>query len=162
MRTRSPRFTAAEEPLNPVLLPRPRMLGLAVRVVMLVLVGVLSLSRYPTGYTLVWLALIAAAAAPAILAPEHRVIGPLSRLAEVVTTCLAAAAVGEGPAAAAVLPYLTVPVVSATLMRRRFEVPVQLVAAVAILTTAGIFDQRLRASGYTWSSLQWFLLRSEE
>jgi signal transduction histidine kinase len=135
------------------------MLGLAVRVVMLALVSTLTLVAYPNGYALGWLALIAVSAVPAVLAPAHPVLGPLSRLAEVVTTCLAAAAIGEGPAAATVLPYLTVPVVSATLMRRRFEVPIQLVTAVAVLTTAGIFDQRLRADGvYTGSSLQWLLL----
>jgi signal transduction histidine kinase len=135
------------------------MLGLAVRVVMLALVGALSLRASPNGYALVWLALVAVAAVPAVLAPAHPVLGPLSRLAEVVTTCLAVAAVGEGAAAWALLPYLTVPVVSATLMRRRFEVPVQLVSAVAILTTAWIFDLRLRQDGgYTWWSLQWLLL----
>src|SRR6266536_214242 len=143
------------------------MLGLAVRIVMLMLVGSLTLRVTSNWYALSWLVLIAAAAVPAVLAPEHRVLGPLSRLAEVVTTCLAAAAIaavphahglGLGPASASVLPYLTVPIVSATLLRRRFEVPVLLLAAITVLTTAWVSDQQLRTSGYTASSIEWIAL----
>ncbi len=143
------------------------MLGLAVRIVMLMLVGALALRVTSSWYALSWLVLIAAAAVPAVLAPEHRVLGPLSRLAEVVTTCLAAAAIaavphahglGLGPASASVLPYLTVPIVSATLLRRRFEVPVLLLAAITVLTTAWVSDQQLRTSGYTASSIEWIAL----
>src|SRR3954470_534770 len=100
MRTRSPRFMAAEEPLSPVLLPRPRMLGLAVRVVMLALVSTLTLVAYPNGYALGWLARIAVPPVRAVLARAHPVLGPLSRRPEVVTPCLGAAATAEGPAAA--------------------------------------------------------------
>jgi signal transduction histidine kinase len=143
------------------------MLGLAVRIVMLLLVGALALRATTNWYALSWLVLIAAAAVPAVLAPEHRVLGPLSRLAEVVTTCLAAAAIaavphshglGLGPASASVLPYLTVPIVSATLLRRRLEVPALLLAAIAVLTAAGVSDQQLRTSGYTASSIEWLAL----
>jgi signal transduction histidine kinase len=133
---------------------------------MLALVAALSLHVAPAGLVVGWLALIAAAALPAVLAPQHRVIGPLARLAEVVTTCLAAAAIAHAEphsgsalgTAAAVLPYLTVPVVSATLFRRRIEVPVQLLTAIAVLTTAAVADQQLRQSGFTTPSVQWLLL----
>ena len=133
---------------------------------MLVLVGALTLLATFNWYALSWVLLVALAAVPAVLAPDHRVLGPLSRLAEVVTTCLAAAAVGgldQGgtdlfPASAAVLPYLTVPIVAATLFRRRFEVPVLLISAVAVLTTAAVYDQELRQAGYTTTSVQWLLL----
>jgi signal transduction histidine kinase len=146
-----------------VALPRPRLLGLAVRVVMLALVAGMALRAAPTAGTVGWLALIAMAAVPAILATNHPVIGPLGRSAEVVTTCLAAAAVAHiAPrtgsvvgTAATVLPYLTVPVVSATLVRRRFELPVLLGAAVAVLAAAEVSDPTLRSTAYTGSAIQW-------
>jgi signal transduction histidine kinase len=129
---------------------------------MLALVAALSLSAAPSGIVVEWLALIALSALPAVLAPEHRVIGPLARLAEVVTTCLAAATIAhlahgsEVGVAATILPYLTVPVVSATLFRRRAEVPILLVAAVTILTTAKLADDQLgNSGGYTVSTIQW-------
>jgi signal transduction histidine kinase len=135
---------------------------------MLAFVAAFSLRSAAAPHVVGWLALIAVAAVPAVLATEHRVIGRLGRLAEVVTTCLAAAAIaglprhhgsGLGPASSAVLPYLTVPIVSATLLRRRFEVPVQLLAAVAVLTTAGIADSHLRhQTGFPASSVEWVLL----
>jgi signal transduction histidine kinase len=133
---------------------------------MLVLVGALSLLTTSNWYALGWLLLVAVAAVPAVLAPEHRVLGPLSRLAEVVVTCLAAAAVERldvsgadlFPASAAVLPYLTVPIVAATLYRRRYEVPVLMVAAIGVLTSAAVFDEQLRQAGYTTASVQWLLL----
>jgi signal transduction histidine kinase len=130
---------------------------------MLILVAAMSLRAAPTTTTLAWLALMAAAAFPAIVASEHRFMGPVARLAEVVITCLAAAGIAHiaprpGSAvgtAATVLPYLTVPIVSATLIRRRFELPVLLVAAVAVLSTAGMSDPALRGTGYTGSTIQW-------
>jgi signal transduction histidine kinase len=129
---------------------------------MLALVSALTLDMVPVGHAIAWLALVALSAVPAVLAPQHRVIGPLARLAEVVTTCLAAATLTADPrpgaalgAAATILPYLTVPVVSATLFRRRAEVPVLLIAAVAILAVAGITSHHLGDNAYTWSAVQW-------
>jgi signal transduction histidine kinase len=133
---------------------------------MLALVAAVSLSAVPGHLVAGWFALIAAAALPAILAPEHRLIGPLARLAEVVTTCLAAAAIAHvepGPSSVAgtagtVLPYLTVPIVSATLIRRRVEAPLQLLVAVTVLTAAAVADPMLRDTGYIRPSVMWLLL----
>ncbi|MCW2638983.1 MAG: ATPase [Dactylosporangium sp.] len=154
---------AADEPLTPILLPRPRLLGLAVRATMLALVAALSLHAAPAQDVLGWLALMALASAPALVMPEHRVIGPLSRLAEVVTTCLAAAAIAHAAhrpavgvgAAAIVLSYLWVPAVAATLARRRYEVPLLLAAAAVVLTAARVADSELGPAGYTGSSILW-------
>ncbi|GAA1792782.1 hypothetical protein GCM10009835_08230 [Planosporangium flavigriseum] len=153
----------ADGPLAPVLLPRPRLLGIAVRAVMLAFMAALSLRAAPTLGVLGWIALIAVAAVPALLMPDHRVIGPLARLAEVITTCLAAAAIthiadrpGAGVGTAAiVLSYLWVPVVAATLMRRRYEVPVLLGAAAVVLVAARLIDPELARTGFTGSSIHW-------
>jgi signal transduction histidine kinase len=130
---------------------------------MLAFVAGLSLRAAPVQDVLGWLALMAVAGVPAVLLPEHRIIGPLSRLAEVATTCLAAAAIthaahrpGAGVGTAAiVLSYLWVPVVAATLMRRRYEVPVLLVSAAVVLTAARLADRELDSTGYTGSSIHW-------
>jgi signal transduction histidine kinase len=130
---------------------------------MLALVAVLSLRAAPAQYVLGWLALMALAGVPNLLLPAHRVIGPLSRLAEVVTTCLAAAAithaahrpaVGVGTAAI-VLSYLWGPVVAATLARRRYEVPLLLGAAAVVLIAARVADPALGSAGFIGSGILW-------
>lgn len=157
---------AADESMTSAALRRPRLLGLAVRGAILVLVAALSLRAVPTWYVLVWVALMAVAGLPAALRPMHPVIGPLSRLAEVVITCLAAAAITHAahrPAAgigtaAIVLAYLWVPGVSAALVRRRYEIPALLGAAIVVLVAARLADPRLDATGYTGSSILWLWL----
>ncbi|NJC69711.1 GAF domain-containing protein [Planosporangium thailandense] len=139
---------------------------MAVRGAILILVAALSLRAVPTWYVLVWIALMAAAGLPAVLRPAQPVIGPLSRLAEVVITCLAAAAITHAahrPAAgigtaAIVLSYLWVPGVSAALARRRFEAPLLLAAAAVVLVAARLADPSLGATGYTGSSILWLWL----
>ncbi|HEV7964148.1 MAG TPA: histidine kinase [Actinoplanes sp.] len=130
---------------------------------MLALLAVLSLRLAPYQGVLGWLALVALAGAPGVLVPQHRVIGPLSRLAEVVMTCLAAAAIahaahrsaGVDGAATIVLAYLWVPMVAATLARRRFEVPALLAAAAVLLGAARLADPELGPAGFTGSGIQW-------
>jgi signal transduction histidine kinase len=130
---------------------------------MLALVAALSLRAAPYQSVLGWLALIALAGVPTVVIPEHRVLGPLSRLAEVVTTCLAASAIahaayrstGVTGAATIVLSYLWVPIVGAVLFRRRFEVPALLAAAAAVLAAARLVDPELGPAGFTGSSIQW-------
>jgi signal transduction histidine kinase len=159
---------AGDEPVTPEILPRPRLLGVSVRAVMLALVAALSLRAAPAHDVLGWLALMAVAGVPTVLLPEHRVIGPLSRLAEVVTTCLAAAAVTHAagrPAAgvgvaAIVLSYLWVPLVASALSRRRYETPLLLVAAAVVLAAVRIADPDLGRTGYTGSSVLWLVLAS--
>ncbi len=142
---------------------------LAARLILLVLVGSLTVyaTRQPT--QAVWAVLLAMAAAPAVLAPEHLVIGPLVRMAEVVATALAAdvvvahAAPGNelfrgGGAAAAVLPYLMIPIVTAALYRRRVETAVLLGTATALLVGVAVFDLRLSdRDAYLVVTFEWLL-----
>src|SRR4051812_16126958 len=72
---------------------RPHPAVVAARLVLLVLVGSLSVSATEQPSQALWAVLLAVAAVPAVLAPQHRVIGPLTRLAEVLITTLAADAV---------------------------------------------------------------------
>jgi signal transduction histidine kinase len=159
MRTKSQPFTAADRPLPwPRLHPAP----IAARALLLALVAGLSL--WATGgdtWVLGWLGLLVAACIPSLLGAAHPVIGPLSRLAEAALTCLAASAVAansDGMAASAVLPYLTVPVVVATLYRQRVEALGLLAVAAGVLTGAGLADDLLRDPGYLLAVAQWLVL----
>lgn len=60
---------------------------------MLALVAILTLFATRDVTQLWWIALLAVAGAPSLLAPQHRLIGPLSRVAEVVVLGLAASQV---------------------------------------------------------------------
>jgi len=141
----------------------------AVRLALLVLVAALSLAATRDPATLVWAGLLALIAIPAVAAPRHRVVGPLTRFAEVFITCLAADSVvghaqnGLGPmrgagSAAAFLPYLLVPVLSAVLYRRIREAGALIVFAVAILVGLGLVDDRLSDSGYLLVAGEWLAL----
>src|SRR4051794_22631897 len=112
-----------EPPRGPILIARAVMLA-GVGVLMLVITGNVA--------TLAVLALLVAASLPSVLAPTHAFLGPLGRVAEVVTTCLGAGYVvahvsadhwmaPAGAAAGAVLPSLILPPVAAALLRRRSE-----------------------------------------
>jgi signal transduction histidine kinase len=113
-----------------------------------------------------WVSLLVLAAVPATLAPLHPVVGPLARLAAVVLTALATASVaaGAGPtvgtwaAAGAVLIYLPVPIIGATLLGRRAESALQIVAGAAALAAAGAAEGLLRDPGYLAAGVEWLLL----
>src|SRR5437763_4198784 len=84
----------------------PHPATIAARVALLVLVGVLTVLATGEPTSVFWALLLVAASVPAILAPRHRILGPLTRLAEVVIVCLAtdvvvahASATGLGVAA---------------------------------------------------------------
>ncbi len=139
---------------------------------MLALVGVLTLVATRDPAQLWWIALLAVAGAPALLAPEHRLIGPLSRLAEAVVIGLAASQVAVSSAlgssvgglgASAVLPYLAVPV-TVTALRRQFrEGAVLLGVTAATLLVAGAFTEvaggrQLGQAGYLAVCAQWLIL----
>src|SRR5947207_1639252 len=104
----------------------PHPATIAARLALLVLVGTLSVVATRDGGTVIWALLLTVASIPALLAPRHPVLGPLTRCAEVLIVCLAtdvvvANATDTGIGVAAVLPYLAVPVVSAGLYLRRVE-----------------------------------------
>ncbi|MBM0257752.1 GAF domain-containing sensor histidine kinase [Micromonospora sp. 4G55] len=152
--------------------PQPHPLAAAARGVMLVLVGVLTLIATRDPAQLWWIALLAAAGLPAVLAPEHRLLGPLSRVAEAVVLGLAASQVAVesalggsvgGLGASAVLPYLAVPV-TVTALRRRFREGAALLGvAAATLLIAGAFTEvdggrQLGQPGYLAVCAQWLIL----
>jgi signal transduction histidine kinase len=144
----------------------PHFGGFAARVALLALVTGLSVRATADWRNTAWLGLLAIAAIPTLLAPAHRVVGPLARLAEVLLTCLAAGTVASEPAhafpagdaAAQVLPYLPVPIVAATLYRRRREAALLLVAATAILAGIGFADHHLHDAGYIVVTVEWLLI----
>lgn len=148
--------------------PRPHPLGVVARLIVLAVVVAMSLLAARGESALAWLALIVVAGIPASAAPAHPVIGPLARLAEALLTTLAAAALAAAPAAGvspgaaaeAVLPYLAVPIVAATLYRRRTEA-VGLVAASAVFLLCfgvGLAGGRPLDHSYATVSLKWLVL----
>src|SRR3982751_3245215 len=136
--------------------PGPHPATLGARLLLIALVG--GLSVYATGdpAMVFWAALLALIGIPAVLAPQHPFIGPLSRVAEVLVTVLGAdvvvghAVAGNalfrgGGAAAAMLPYLLVPIVAAALYRRRVEAVALLGLATALTLTLAFVDVRAAA-----------------
>ncbi|GLY20682.1 GAF domain-containing sensor histidine kinase [Micromonospora sp. NBRC 101691] len=152
--------------------PQPHPLAVTARVVMLALVAVLTLIATREVDQLWWIALLALAGVPALLAPSDRLLGPLSRAAEVVVLGLAASQVAAvatiggpigGLGASAVLPYLAVPV-TVTALRRQFREGATLLAVTAAtlllsgaLTEVGD-ERQLGQLGYLAVCAQWLLL----
>jgi signal transduction histidine kinase len=135
---------------------------------MMILVAVLAFVATQDARMFAWIAALAVAALPAVIAPRHRLLAPLGRCAEMVITCLAADSVARhvtnhalfapsGAAAGAVLPYLVVPPVAAALARRKREPFILIGVAVVALSLLAIGDQHAD-SGYLVVSTQWVLL----
>lgn len=152
---------------------RANPVALAVRAMLLAIVAALVLLATRDTLSLGWIALLALAGTPSVLAPRHPLLGPLGRFAEVVIVCVAASAVAAeadqlgvepaGFAASAVLPYLAVPVTAATLRRRTTEAGGLLGAAVAVLAIAGLLtttggDRQIAQAGYVVAAVEWLLL----
>jgi signal transduction histidine kinase len=143
---------------------RTRVGALAARVALLLLVTGLSVRATDDWRVVTWFVLLAVAGLPAVLAPTHRWVGPLARLAEVLVTCLAVVAVvdrratwvGITDAANAALPYLPVPVITATLYRRRRETVVLL--GVAFVALAVLGHNYLQNAGYISACAEWLLI----
>src|SRR5690348_6433943 len=102
----------------------PHPATVAARLIMIALVASLSVYVTQDLNNVIWALLLAAIGIPAALAPQHRILGPMTRFAEVLITALGADVVTAhatpgnqlfrgGGAAAAVLPYLLVPIVTA-------------------------------------------------
>jgi signal transduction histidine kinase len=154
---------------------RPHPLAAAARVVVLALVAVLTLIATRNNDQLAWIALLAVAGIPAVVAPRHPVLAPLGRFAEVVIVGLAASAVAadadlsnrikDGLGASAMLPYLAVPLTVAALQRRSREAVALLAVAAVTLTASGIFTQvsgtrLITLFGYVGACCQWLVLGS--
>jgi signal transduction histidine kinase len=133
------------------------------RLVLLITVNAVAAWSTHDPWVLAWVGLLTVAAVPALLGAAHRVIGPLSRAAEVTLTALAAEAVANAHAstafaAAGVLPYLSVPIVVATLYRRTIEAWVLLGGAAVVLFVAGFLDGLHTDAGYLLACIQWLLI----
>jgi signal transduction histidine kinase len=147
-------------------------IGLVLRGVLLALVAALIWLATSEVSQLRWVALLAVAGIPAVLAPQHRVLAPLGRLAEVVligfgASAVAAAAestVSAGVGAAAILPYLAVPLTSATIQGRPLEAAGLLSLTALTLTGAGYLTpspgggNQLGQIGYLAVCAQWVTL----
>ncbi|MEJ3745264.1 GAF domain-containing sensor histidine kinase [Actinomycetes bacterium KLBMP 9797] len=148
-------------------------LAIAARLIVLALVAVLTLITTKDVGQLRWIALLAAAGVPAVLAPRHRVLAPLGRFAEVVVVGLAAGevaaaahfdnAMNPGLGASAILPYLAVPLTAAALHRRTWEGVALLATAAATLVVGGLLTEdqgrrQITELGYLLVSGQWLVL----
>ncbi|MEV1287891.1 GAF domain-containing sensor histidine kinase [Micromonospora sp. NPDC049679] len=142
---------------------------------MLALVAVLTLITTRDVTELRWIGLLAVAGVPAVVAPRHRVLGPLGRFAEVVIVALAASQVaaaaavggslGPGLGASAMLPYLSVPLTVAALQRRTREGAALLGVAAITLVASGVItqsggDPQITQLGYLAVCAQWLVLAS--
>lgn len=146
-------------------------LALAGRSIMLVMVTVLVAVATSGADQLWWVALLAIAGLPAVLAPRHRRLGPLGRFAEVVVVALGASVVAveahpslpPGAGAGAILPYLAVPLAAAALRRRTTEAVTLVAVAAAVLVggAALISIDGQRLIGEVWfvvTSIEWLAL----
>lgn len=165
--------TPAGSPPRPPALTRPHPLAAAARVVVLALVAVLTLITTHEVSQLRWIALLALAGVPAVIAPRHRLLGPLGRFAEVVVVGLAASdvaaaasergTINPGLGASAILPYLAVPLTVAALHRRNRESAALLGTAAVTLAVAGAVTEtsdgrQIGEIGYLAVCAQWLIL----
>jgi signal transduction histidine kinase len=152
---------------------------------MLALVALLIAAATRGAGQLWWVALLAVAGLPAVLAPRHRVLGPLGRFAEVVVVGLGAGAVAAqaqptlpaGAGASAILPYLAVPLTAAALpmnparigagqrfLRRRVtEAAILLAVAAVVLAATGALvtvdgERQISEVWYLASCGEWLVL----
>jgi len=147
----------------------PRPVTVIARFALLAMVGILSFAATHNATCVIWPVLLGIASVPAMVAPRHPVVGPLTRLAEVLITCVATglvvahAAHGSPPlvggaAAQATLPYLLVPLVSATLYQQYREAAVLFGVAVLLLAGVGAVNHHLTDRSYLLITIQWLLL----
>ena len=150
---------------------RVQPLAVTARVIMLVLIAALTLIVTRDPAQLRWIALLVVAALPAFLAPEHRVLAPLGRFAEVAIVGLAAGSVAAaadrtdtlpaGFGAWAVLPYLVVPLLSAALRRRSTEGAALLGVAAVSMVAGGVLlgeVSPITQPGFLAACGQWLVL----
>ncbi|HEV7713706.1 MAG TPA: ATPase, partial [Asanoa sp.] len=124
---------------------RAHPLAVAARIVMLALVAVLVLLTTQQLAQLWWIGLLIVAGVPAVVVPRHPVLAPLGRFAEVIIVGFGAAqvaahtantSIGQGVGAAALLPYLSVPL-TVTALRRLSRESAALLSVAALALVAG-------------------------
>jgi signal transduction histidine kinase len=141
----------------------------AARFALLIMVGVLSVAATHDPASVTWAVLLAVASLPALLAPRHPVLGPVTRVGEVLITCLGTtvivthAAGGTPPwvggaGGQAILPYLLVPLISATLYQRYREAAGLFGIALVLLAGLGAVSGHLTDNAYVLVTGQWLLL----
>jgi signal transduction histidine kinase len=149
-------------------------IGVALRIALLALVSALIWLATRDVTQLSWIGLLAVASVPAVLAPHEPFIAPLGRLTEVILVGLSASAVAaaadapglvsSGVGAAAILPYLAVPLTAATFQGRPLESIGLLSAAATTLAIAGWLTDsptgvnQLSQIGYLAACAQWLTL----
>ena len=159
-------------PASPRALLRVHPFAVAARLVMLALVSALTLIATEDPGQLRWIALLLVAGLPAVLAPDHRIAAPLGRFAEVSVTGLAAGSIAAaanaqgtidaGFGAWAIVPYLTVPLLTAALRRRPTEGAALLGVAAVAMVVGGVISQGgttvITQPGYLAAGGQWLVL----
>jgi hypothetical protein len=128
---------------SPPVAARPRPIAVVARVLLLLLVAGLTMVATRDTAQLGWVALLAVAGIPGVTARAHPILAPLGRFAEVVIVGLAASSISaaadlvntvdDGVGAAAVLPYLAVPMTAAAIQRRFPEAVLLLATGTATL-----------------------------
>lgn len=136
-----------------VLGQRPRSAVIAVRVLMLALVAALLLIDGTGSAELLWLALLAIAAAIATAAPPGHRVAHLGRAAEVLIVALAASTADTD-----FLVYLPVPVIAAALAAGQVAAVLYLAAAAGVLVAGGAAGHLLADRGYLGTCLQWLVV----
>ncbi len=141
---------------------RPHPATIGARLALLLLVGVLVVLATGDSGMVFWALLLAVTTVPAVLAPRHRILGPLTRFGEVVIICLAADVIvgrsaDTGIALAAILPYLALPLVSAGLYLRRVETVLLIVLATGLLIGLGLTGHGIGREYYI-GVLEWIVL----
>ncbi len=146
----------------------PRAFMLVGRLAVLALVTVLGLLATGSPWIVAFAGLLALASLPSWATVPGRWSAPVGRVAEVMITCFAAEFVVRsahphvfapaGVAAGAMLPYLVVPPVAASMQRRRTEAAGLLVLAAITLTVIGLADDQVNDRGYLTASIEWVLL----
>ncbi len=127
-----------------------------VRAGLLILVSSLALISVPSLDTLGWCGLLAVAALPGLLAPEHPVIGRLGRLAEVVVVGLSTAALATPYGST--LPFLIAPVRSAAVFAGSAEALGLAGIATLIVLGVGGVNGHLASADYLIPAALWLLV----
>jgi signal transduction histidine kinase len=137
--------------------PRPATrLMLWMRLALLALVVGLAIAAQPRQATLAWCGLLAVAALPGLIAPDHPVIGRLGRIAEVLVVGLSTAALAT--AYGSTLPYLIVPVRAAAVFVGSAEALAMAGLGVVTVVGAGAAAGRLTSGDYLLPAVLWLLV----
>jgi signal transduction histidine kinase len=148
---------------------RPSPVTVMARVILLLLVAAMIVAATSELRYAFWAGLLGVAAIPALILPHIQVVASLTRLAEVLITCLATDVIVAhaqngilplrgGAAAAATLPYLVVPLISSALSNRHVEAVALFGISASTLVLLAAFSGRLADQSYQLVICEWLLL----